>query len=520
LLAVLAAAPSCTAPPAPPRGGRVVLVAVDGAGWPLLAPLLSRGELPHLARLYRSGAAGILKGAEPLSPAPVWTTVATGRPARAHGILFDAARVPGMRMLRETTADQRRSAALWEIASARGITVGVADWPATWPAGQVQGFLVAEGFSGETAGARGYLHPAGALGAGGAAGEGLALPEPLRPAADTHPDLARAFAEDMASLSRALSLHRVHQPRLLLLRFRSIDAAAHRFWQYHEPHYLELAASRGELIDAAGAGRLRDSVTSSCRLLDAWVGLLLERLPDDATLILASGWGLRGVRLTDDLHVDLPALLDLLGHGDASGSGLFALEDRGRVPRALYLDAPAAGRAMAPRDEARVRRAGQDLRAIATEAGEPLFQEVTVTGEAGSGPAIELTENLAIDPMATLRLGGRTLEARDLYRRYGAGYAAHDPEGLLLAAGTGIAAGSQGWTADLADVAPTILALLGLPAAEDMPGRAIPEVSGQRGDLPRVPTWDGAWPLPQPARREDTDAKAALERLRSSGHLP
>jgi hypothetical protein len=519
-VAALAAVASCAAPAAPPRGPRVVLVAADGASWQLLSPLLARGDLPHLARLYRSGAAGILKGSEPLSPATVWTTVATGRSRDAHGIAFDAARMAGSRGLRAVTADQRQAAALWEIASAREITVGVADWPATWPAQPVRGFLVAEGYSGETAAGRGYLHPPAALGAGGETGEGLEIPEPLRPSAQMDPFVDQAFAEDLASLSRALSLHRVHQPRLLLLRFRSLDAVAHRFWQYHEPAYLELAASRGEPLDSARAERLRDALAAACRMMDAWIGLLQERLPGDTTLILASGWGLRGVRMTDDLHVDLDALLGLLGP-DIGGGSLISLDDTGRVPRALYLEtaAGAPGGDIPPAAAALAQRAGSTLRGLVTDGGDPVFRAVNVTGRAGSMPAIEVVENREIDPLATVRVGGRSMAVRDLYRRYGDGYAAHDPDGLLLAAGPGITAGAQGWSAGLLDVAPTLLALLGLPAADDMPGHPIPAITGAGPEAPRVPTWEGAWPLPVPARREESDARRAFERLRSSGHL-
>ena len=513
---------SCSAPAAPPRGRRVVLVAADGASWGLLSPLMARGELPHLARLYLAGSAGVLTAGEALSPAAIWTSVATGRSRDAHGVVFDAVRAPGSHELRAVTADQRRVPALWDIASAREVTVGVAGWPATWPAEPVRGFLVAEGYTRQTAGRRGFIHPPGGLGAGGEGGEQLELPPERMTEASVDPFLEQAFADDVALLSRALSLYRVHQPRLLLLRFRSIDAVAHRFWQYHEPRYLDLAASRGEPADAALAARLAPAVAAACRALDAWLGLLQERLPADATLIVASGWGMRGVRLTDYLHVDLSRLLALLGFGENETASFLTLADTGRLPRGLYLNLPGRepdGAVPSAEGAAITRRAAEALRALRTLTGDPLFRSVVAPGRDGAEPVIELIENLSIDPQATIRVAGREMTVRELFRRYGQRYAIHDPEGLLLVTGEGIAPGRTGWTAGILDVAPTVLALLGLPSGADMPGLPIPAVVGDGAPLARIPTWNGAWPLPVPARRDEAEASEAFEMVRDAGHL-
>jgi predicted AlkP superfamily phosphohydrolase/phosphomutase len=99
------------------------------------------------------------------------------------------------------------------------------------------------------------------------------------------------------------------------------------------------------------------------------------------------------------------------------------------------------------------------------------------------------------------------------------------PAGVLIAAGRGLRRGASVSSARLVDVAPTVLALLGMPAADDMDGRVLDELftDAWRRAYPdrRVPTYDTPEWL---AARERTplpsgvDA-ALMERLRGLGYI-
>src|SRR5262245_20877224 len=96
----------CRTSVAPPPGNRrVALVAVDGATWKILSPMMEQGKLPHLEGLYRRGSAGLLRSVEPMLPAALWTTVATGVSRATHGIESAAERIPGEYAARPVTAD-------------------------------------------------------------------------------------------------------------------------------------------------------------------------------------------------------------------------------------------------------------------------------------------------------------------------------------------------------------------------------------------------------------------------------
>jgi hypothetical protein len=129
---------------APPDAAetRIVLFGIDGADWDRAIPLVRMGKLPTLARVMREGTSRTLRSLEPerLSPT-IWTTAATGVLPDKHGIDNFVARGPDG-SLRPITSNQRRRAALWNIFSSRGISVGVLGWLATWPAEPVHGWLV------------------------------------------------------------------------------------------------------------------------------------------------------------------------------------------------------------------------------------------------------------------------------------------------------------------------------------------------------------------------------------------
>jgi len=88
--------------------------------------------------------------------------------------------------------------------------------------------------------------------------------------------------------------------------------------------------------------------------------------------------------------------------------------------------------------------------------------------------------------------------------------------GVLFARGRGIAPGGSAGAVGVADVAPTVLAWLGLPLGEDMDGR----VAGflRVAAVPRIPTWDT-----RPVERLPLGASGVetqiVERLRELGYL-
>jgi hypothetical protein len=136
----------------------------------MAAQMVGRGEMPRLAALLAAGTRATLATEAEQVPPIVWTTIATGRGPEAHGIRSTGSRrLVGMRtpvdvagegafaralgsagdLLRisrpqPATSVLRGVKAVWNVASEKGLRVGVVNWWATWPADPVNGYVVTD----------------------------------------------------------------------------------------------------------------------------------------------------------------------------------------------------------------------------------------------------------------------------------------------------------------------------------------------------------------------------------------
>jgi predicted AlkP superfamily phosphohydrolase/phosphomutase/Tfp pilus assembly protein PilF len=144
-----AALVSGVAPGAPPAKSvparpRVILVGWDGADWKLLDPLMQRGLLPNLSALVARGRTWNLDTCQPMASPLIWTTIATGRSPVDHGVADFAEIDPKTRTRLPISGWSRKIPAIWNVASEKGLKVGVVGWWATWPAEKVRGFFVSD----------------------------------------------------------------------------------------------------------------------------------------------------------------------------------------------------------------------------------------------------------------------------------------------------------------------------------------------------------------------------------------
>jgi len=122
----------------------VLLVGIDGATWDVIDPMIERGELPNFEALTKRGLRGRLIAVDPLSSPVVWTTIATGRFPREHGILdFTFPYEPGTEKLL-VRSSVRKVPAIWNVATEAGLSVGVVGYFASHPAETIGGIMVSD----------------------------------------------------------------------------------------------------------------------------------------------------------------------------------------------------------------------------------------------------------------------------------------------------------------------------------------------------------------------------------------
>jgi predicted AlkP superfamily pyrophosphatase or phosphodiesterase len=69
-----------------PSNLKVFVIGIDGATYRILDPMIENEELPQIAELIKGGAKGILKSDNPMDSPSLWTSIATGRDRNDHGI--------------------------------------------------------------------------------------------------------------------------------------------------------------------------------------------------------------------------------------------------------------------------------------------------------------------------------------------------------------------------------------------------------------------------------------------------
>jgi tetratricopeptide (TPR) repeat protein len=108
---------------------RVLLIALPGFDWRFAASAAERGDLPHLSALVAGGVIADVPRSEPAGvPAAVWTSVAVGVGAEAHGVFGDWF-VAMSGALHSTEPASRRVPAIWNWIAANGGRADVINWP-------------------------------------------------------------------------------------------------------------------------------------------------------------------------------------------------------------------------------------------------------------------------------------------------------------------------------------------------------------------------------------------------------
>jgi len=148
------------------------------------------------------------------------------------------------------------------------------------------------------------------------------------------------------------------------------------------------------------------------------------------------------------------------------------------------------------------------LEGVRTPAGEPAFEAVYPREEVFDGPYVEAAADVVVVPagfdqyLSASLLGAEFGPPSEPYN--------HKLYGVLAAGGEGV-----DWTADLdgahlLDVAPTVLASLGVPHSDRMDGEVLPVVE---------PAGSESYPAFEPEPTQETDDEAIEQRLSDLGYL-
>lgn len=115
---------------------RVIMVGVNGMELDIIRPLLLKGEMPNLASVIKRGTYGKLRTVSAPNCPRVYSTIFTSTNPEEHGVtgFIVGGITANTNMLKEEP--------LWSFLSKSGITVGMANVPATFPVMPVNGYMI------------------------------------------------------------------------------------------------------------------------------------------------------------------------------------------------------------------------------------------------------------------------------------------------------------------------------------------------------------------------------------------
>jgi predicted AlkP superfamily phosphohydrolase/phosphomutase len=120
---------------------RIFLLGLDGMTLRVVEPYVQANLLPNFKKLMNHGSYGTLRSTIlPLTP-PAWTSLATGRGPAKHGLYGFRKRV-GYTTELVTRSSSAECEPLWKTMSRKGMRVGVLNVPFTFPPDEVNGVMV------------------------------------------------------------------------------------------------------------------------------------------------------------------------------------------------------------------------------------------------------------------------------------------------------------------------------------------------------------------------------------------
>jgi tetratricopeptide (TPR) repeat protein len=137
---------------APPIGKQVIVVGLEGLDGHLMKQLIAQGRLPAFERMHREGSRGTFDAPPPVSAPMAWAGMTTGLTPLEHGVLGYFQRGEGG-AVEALTSQGRKAPAVWNVASYHGRRAGVVNWPSTWPAEKLHGFMVSDFWKADAEGA-------------------------------------------------------------------------------------------------------------------------------------------------------------------------------------------------------------------------------------------------------------------------------------------------------------------------------------------------------------------------------
>lgn len=470
---------------------KVVLIGFDGLEWSIIKELVKEGKMPTFAKLMQNGTYGDLKTYLEYFSLSLWTTIATGRHPEIHGITRQFIHKEGEYELISAGSYDRKVKALWNILSDYKKKVGVISYQCTEPPEAVNGFIIPSIFNVKD------IFPVN-----------LTKELNLITKSPNKTETAKVFFNDfepyydyqyklpkhlkyleICKLSVAIPyLYKKFNKNLdlLMVYYYPTDSISHTFWKFMKPESFQHKAWG---LNSENIKKFGNVIKDFYSMVDRFVKKTIEDIADKNTIIIiCSDHGFQNASSVPEVSfTNLNKLLEKIGvlyfkydnAVDLSKTQAYHYQlekTYGHSNRLISIN-------LKGRESKGIVESGEeylnlkkylisvlsDLAII--ETNEKLFNKVSESSLPGSDIQILLKNDISLLEQH-IKINGEIYPLSDFYIRSDIS-GAHSDSGVLIIYGKNIKKTKLIEDANILDIAPTILYLLGLPVAKDMEGRVL-----------------------------------------------
>jgi len=549
---------------------KVFIIGLDGAAFDIIHPLIERGKLHNIAALMANGSYSRLGSTiPPISPV-AWTSFATGKNPGKHGIYDFLGRLPNSYGMRLNNANIRCSEPIWNLLSKAGKKVGIINVTMSYPPDKVNGFMISgmDTPSDNTP----FTYPSG-------------LYKELKKKFGKHIFTFQDRAPERFDEGIEKSINSIHEEiqyrsniteylmktfswDFFVTVFLASDAISHFCWKYMDVNHPQ--------YDSKLAGKYGSAINNVYEKLDDAVGRLVNSLGEDTTIIILSDHGFgpvhtvfyinkwlcdmgylkfkekfdnkRSYRMFPSLRKGLKKFLpeQFLGKFeelrkfrtinpwlDINWSETRAFSEGTCGPIFINLKGREPGGVVNPGseyDQLRIQIISDLMKFKASEGNDSIVRKVYKKEDIFHGNFVHRAPDLLIELNSGYESAGkfqRVLHGGELKHDclfQSDGWSGnHRSDGVLIIKGPQIKKARKIIGAEIIDIAPTALYLMGLPVPKDMDGKILKKIVDDdylnKNPVTFSVTDETGIHGPEENFYSQEDEKKVKERLRNLGYM-